>query len=87
MGTLLRTTSWWSSSRCRGAGFRTPTTPAQRPQAAASLLLSCAWAQVDPEGLKDGEVLVELLYLSVDPYMRGRMINQKVCCPTPAHEC
>lgn len=33
--------------------------------------------EVDSDALKDGEVLVELLYLSVDPYMRGRMINQK----------
>lgn len=32
---------------------------------AALLLLSCPCAQVDPEALKDGEVLVELLYLSL----------------------
>lgn len=27
--------------------------------------------------LNEGEVLVKTLYLSVDPYMRGRMNNQK----------
>lgn len=29
--------------------------------------------------LKDGEIFVETLYLSVDPYMRTRMIKMEVC--------
>eukprot|EP00882_Tetradesmus_deserticola_P033412 GHRQ01038171.1.p1 GENE.GHRQ01038171.1~~GHRQ01038171.1.p1 ORF type:complete len:120 (+),score=34.96 GHRQ01038171.1:108-467(+) len=33
--------------------------------------------EIDPDSLQDGEVLVELLYLSVDPYMRGRMRRMK----------
>jgi NADPH-dependent curcumin reductase CurA len=35
-------------------------------------------AGVDPGQLKEGQILMELLYLSVDPYMRGRMRNTKV---------
>eukprot|EP00879_Flechtneria_rotunda_P027486 GHRR01029447.1.p1 GENE.GHRR01029447.1~~GHRR01029447.1.p1 ORF type:complete len:287 (-),score=87.27 GHRR01029447.1:276-1136(-) len=34
-------------------------------------------SKLDPEQLKDGEIFVEVLYLSVDPYMRGRMRHQK----------
>ena len=30
-----------------------------------------------PSEAKDGEVLLEVLYLSVDPYMRGMMRNAK----------
>jgi len=35
-------------------------------------------AGVNPGELKEGQILMELLYLSVDPYMRGRMRNTKV---------
>lgn len=34
-------------------------------------------SEIDPANLQDGEVLVELLYLSVDPYLRGRMRRMK----------
>lgn len=37
-------------------------------------------SSISAEQLQDGEVLVELLYLSVDPYMRGRMREMKVGC-------
>lgn len=38
---------------------------------------------VDPDGLKEGEILVQLLYLSVDPYMRMQMKDAKAgCCNT-----
>jgi NADPH-dependent curcumin reductase CurA len=33
---------------------------------------------ISSEQLKDGEALMQLLYLSVDPYMRGRMREMKV---------
>ncbi|KAF6262190.1 hypothetical protein COO60DRAFT_1636219 [Scenedesmus sp. NREL 46B-D3] len=36
-----------------------------------------ATSEIDPASLQDGEVLVELLYLSVDPYLRGRMRRMK----------
>jgi NADPH-dependent curcumin reductase CurA len=38
-----------------------------------------AWA--DPEPLKDREVLVRNLFMSVDPYMRGRMNDRKSYAP------
>ena len=31
------------------------------------------WEEVDVPELKDGEILIKSLYLSIDPYMRGRM--------------
>lgn len=33
---------------------------------------------VDPGSLKDSEILVQLLYLSVDPYMRMQMKNSNI---------
>lgn len=33
---------------------------------------------IDPQKLRDGEVVVELLYLSVDPYLRFRMHSKSV---------
>jgi NADPH-dependent curcumin reductase CurA len=38
-------------------------------------------SSVSTEQLQEGEVLVQLLYLSVDPYMRGRMREMKVGQP------
>lgn len=35
-------------------------------------------SSISTEQLQEGEVLVQLLYLSVDPYMRGRMREMKV---------
>jgi NADPH-dependent curcumin reductase CurA len=35
---------------------------------------------ISAEQLQDGEALVALLFLSVDPYMRGRMREMKVGC-------
>lgn len=32
---------------------------------------------VEPTALQDSEILVQLLYLSVDPYMRNQMKNAK----------
>ncbi|KYR00923.1 zinc-containing alcohol dehydrogenase (ADH) [Tieghemostelium lacteum] len=32
---------------------------------------------VNPESVKDGEVLLRTIYLSLDPYMRGRMSDRK----------
>lgn len=34
--------------------------------------------RLDPAQLSDGAIFVQLLYLSVDPYMRGRMRNTTV---------
>ena len=31
------------------------------------------WEEVDVPELKNGEILIKSLYLSIDPYMRGRM--------------
>lgn len=38
-------------------------------------------AQVPVPGLADGELLVRNVYMSVDPYMRGRMIDRKSYVP------
>src|SRR5580704_1761973 len=61
---------------CRPCGFPT----------AANFTL--AWTASEP--LKDQEVLVRNLFMSVDPYMRGRMQHQqlwsdcRLCCDPPA---
>eukprot|EP00775_Hariotina_reticulata_P009113 gene9113-9282_t len=44
---------------------------------ADDFLVTTDAAGVNPGELKEGQILVELLYLSVDPYMRGRMRNTK----------
>jgi NADPH-dependent curcumin reductase CurA len=45
---------------------------AKRPQPPTS-----SWSPPRPPPLKDGEVLVRNHYLSLDPYMRGRMNDSK----------
>ena len=40
------------------------------------------WEEVDVPELKDGEILIKSLYLSIDPYMRGRM-NDAVSYTAP----
>ena len=40
------------------------------------------WEEVDVPKLKDGEILIKSLYLSIDPYMRGRM-NDTVSYTAP----
>ena len=42
---------------------------------------SFALAQIKLEPLQDGQVLIRNLYLSVDPYMRGRMNGGKSYVP------
>lgn len=42
--------------------------------------------KLNPSDLKDGEIFVETLYLSVDPYMRTRMIKMEVCGGVGAEE-
>ena len=38
-------------------------------------------AEVAVPEIKDGEVLVQNVYMSVDPYMRGRMVDRKSYIP------
>ena len=38
-------------------------------------------AEVELAGLGEGEVLVQNIYMSVDPYMRGRMHDRKSYVP------
>ncbi len=49
---------------------------ASRPQAEASVA-NFGFATVDTPALQDGQVLVRHHYLSLDPYMRGRMNDSK----------
>ena len=38
-------------------------------------------AEVTPPAINDGEILVQNIYISVDPYMRGRMYDRKSYLP------
>lgn len=42
-------------------------------------------SSISAEQLQEGEMLVQLLYLSVDPYMRGRMREMKVSGESSRH--
>jgi NADPH-dependent curcumin reductase CurA len=63
-------------SRLSSREIRLASRPGGLPTAAN---LTLAWTDVEP--LKDREVLVRNLFMSVDPYMRGRMNDRKSYVP------
>ena len=63
-------------SRLTSREIRLASRPSGMPTAAN---FSLAWAESEP--LKDREVLVRNLFMSVDPYMRGRMNAGKSYAP------